>query len=62
MVQSLVPTKLQEMRQWLKWEQSQPYPPPPTERKYLCEICPQKEKCQSFFWLGLLKVILCMPN
>ncbi|MGB3508998.1 MAG: PD-(D/E)XK nuclease family protein [Microcoleaceae cyanobacterium] len=48
-VQSLVPAKLQEMRQWLKWEPFQPDPPPPTEREYLCDICPQREKCQHFF-------------
>lgn len=48
-VQSLIPSKLQEMRQWLRWEESQPDPPPATEWGYLCDICPQREKCQSFF-------------
>lgn len=49
MVESLVPAKLQEMREWLRWEEFQPDPPPPTEKEYLCDICPQKEKCQTFF-------------
>ncbi|NEP40610.1 MULTISPECIES: PD-(D/E)XK nuclease family protein [Okeania] len=49
MVESLIPAKLQEMRVWLRWEESQPDPPPATEHEYLCDICPQREKCQSFF-------------
>ncbi|MCL2927498.1 MAG: PD-(D/E)XK nuclease family protein [Trichodesmium sp. St16_bin4-tuft] len=48
-VESLVPNKLEEMRGWLKWEEFQPGSPPPTEKEYLCDICPQKERCQSFF-------------
>ena len=48
-VESLVPRKLEEMREWLRWEEFQPDPPPRTEREYLCDICPQREKCQSFF-------------
>lgn len=52
LVHSLVPAKLQEMRQWLLWEQSQPDPPPPTPRPSLCDICPTREKCQSFFGGG----------
>ncbi|MGD1702169.1 hypothetical protein [Dapis sp. BLCC M229] len=48
-VESLVPSKLEEMREWLRWEEFQPNPPPRTEKEYLCDICPQREKCQSFF-------------
>lgn len=48
-VHGLIPHKLQQMREWLAWEQSQPDPPPPTPQLHLCEICPQQEKCQSFF-------------
>ena len=48
-VESLVPGKLEEMREWLRWEEFQPDPPPRTEHEYLCDICPQREKCQSFF-------------
>ncbi|MGK7921474.1 MAG: PD-(D/E)XK nuclease family protein [Trichodesmium sp.] len=44
-----VVSKLEEMREWLRWEEFQPDPPPRTEHEYLCDICPQKEKCQSFF-------------
>ena len=46
---SLIPQKLQQMLQWLTWEKSQPNPPPMTTQLHLCEICPQQEKCQTFF-------------
>ena len=52
MVESLVPSKLEKMREWLRWEEFQPDPPPPTEKEYLCDTCPQREKCQSFFDRG----------
>ncbi len=48
-VENLVPSKLEEMREWLRWEEFQPNPPPQTEKEYLCDICPQRERCQSFF-------------
>ncbi|NJR58858.1 MAG: cell division protein FtsK [Cyanobacteria bacterium CRU_2_1] len=44
-----IPYKLQQMRQWADWQQGQPDPPPATTQPYLCEICPQKAKCQAFF-------------
>jgi len=49
LVENLVPSKLEEMREWLRWEEFQPDPPPRTQKEYLCDICPQREKCQSFF-------------
>ena len=48
-VHQLTPYKLQQMRQWLTWEPPQPNPPPPTTQPHLCEICPQQEKCQTYF-------------
>ncbi len=48
-VHQLIPHKLQQMRQWLNWKSPQPNPPPLTPQPYLCKICPQKEKCQTFF-------------
>ncbi|HAX74434.1 MAG TPA: cell division protein FtsK, partial [Cyanobacteria bacterium UBA11372] len=48
-VHSLIPHKLQQMRQWLTWESGQPNPPPSTIQPHLCQICPQREKCQTFF-------------
>ncbi len=45
----LIPHKLAQMRQWLTWEPPQPNPPPPTLQPQLCEICSQRNKCQSFF-------------
>ncbi|MDJ0556297.1 MAG: PD-(D/E)XK nuclease family protein [Microcoleaceae cyanobacterium MO_207.B10] len=48
-VEGSVPGKLEEMRKWLRWEEFQHDPPPRTEHEYLCDICPQKERCQSFF-------------
>lgn len=48
-VHDLIPYKLQQMQEWLGWKKSQPNPPPPTSQPHLCEICPQREKCQTFF-------------
>jgi S-DNA-T family DNA segregation ATPase FtsK/SpoIIIE len=48
-VHELIPSKLQQMQQWLQWEPPQPDPPPQTSQLSLCEICPQREKCQTFF-------------
>lgn len=48
-VHQLIPHKLQQMQQWAIWQPGQPEPPPPTAQPYLCEICPQRKKCQTFF-------------
>ena len=48
-VNQLIPYKLEQMQEWLNWEHSQPNCPPLTTQPYLCEICPQQEKCQSYF-------------
>ena len=48
-VHQLIPHKLQQMRQWLKWQPPQTNPPPPTSQSHLCDICPQQTKCRSFF-------------
>lgn len=48
-VHQLIPYKLQQMQQWLSWEPPSPNPPPPTTQPYLCEICPQQQKCQTYF-------------
>ncbi len=48
-VHRLIPYKLQQMRQWLIWEPPHLNPPPPTTQPHLCEICPQKQKCQTYF-------------
>ncbi len=48
-VHQLIPYKLQQMQEWLKWEPPHPNSPPPTTQPYLCEICPQQQKCQSYF-------------
>jgi S-DNA-T family DNA segregation ATPase FtsK/SpoIIIE len=37
------------MQNWLSWESPNPNPPPMTTEPYLCEICPQQQKCQTFF-------------
>lgn len=48
-VNQLIPYKLQQMQEWLSWQPSQPNSPPATTQPYLCEICSQQEKCQSYF-------------
>ncbi len=48
-VHQLIPYKLQQMQQWLSWEQGQDNPPPATTQPNLCKICPQREKCQTYF-------------
>ncbi|MFB2918088.1 DNA translocase FtsK [Aerosakkonema funiforme] len=48
-VHQVIPHKLQQMREWLSWKSPHANPPPPTPQAHLCQICPQQEKCQSFF-------------
>ncbi len=48
-VHQLIPYKLQQMQQWLTWKSPHPNPPPLTTQPYLCKICPQQQKCQSYF-------------
>jgi DNA segregation ATPase FtsK/SpoIIIE, S-DNA-T family len=48
-VHQLIPYKLLQMQQWLSWESPNPNPPPATTQPYLCDICPQQQKCQTFF-------------
>ncbi|MDZ7959090.1 MAG: DNA translocase FtsK [Aulosira sp. DedQUE10] len=51
-VHQLIPYKLQQMQEWLTWEPPHPNSPPRTTQPYLCEICPQQQKCQTFFLDG----------
>ncbi len=61
-VHQLTPHKLQQMRQWLTWEPPHPNPPPSTTQPYLCEICPQQQRCQTFFAVaGELKNLTPQP-
>ena len=48
-IHQLIPYKLQQMQEWLSWQPSQPNSPPSTTQPYLCEICPQQQKCQTYF-------------
>jgi len=45
----LIPHKLMQMRGWLKWRSPNPNPPPMTAHPELCNLCPQKTKCQTYF-------------
>ncbi|MEM8603418.1 MAG: PD-(D/E)XK nuclease family protein, partial [Cyanobacteria bacterium P01_H01_bin.121] len=47
----LLPVKLQQIRGWLAWQPGEPDPPPPTPQPGLCELCPQRSQCQTFFEL-----------
>ncbi|MEB3151326.1 MAG: DNA translocase FtsK [Sphaerospermopsis sp.] len=48
-VHQVIPHKLLQMQNWLTWEPPQPNPPPMTSQSHLCQICPEKQKCQTFF-------------
>nr|WP_083883959.1 DNA translocase FtsK [Pseudanabaena sp. PCC 7367] len=49
-VHKIIPDRLAQMQTWLAWEPGKPEPPPPTSQpNLLCPICPQFNKCQSFF-------------
>lgn len=48
-VHSLIPHKLQQMQSWSEWQVGEPSPPPRTNLPTLCQLCPQKKKCQSLF-------------
>ncbi|WP_341529727.1 DNA translocase FtsK [Nostoc sp. UHCC 0302] len=48
-VHQLIPYKLHQMQQWLSWEPPNDNPPPPTTQPNLCNICPQQQKCQTYF-------------
>lgn len=45
----LIPPKLQQIKSWLAWQPSEPSPPPKTPHLELCDICPQRNKCQTYF-------------
>ena len=45
----LIPPKLQQIKSWLAWQPSEPSPPPKTPHPELCDICPQRKKCQTYF-------------
>jgi len=51
-IHELIPYKLQQMQEWLSCEPPLQVPPPTTQ-PYLCEICPQQQKCQSYFDRGV---------
>lgn len=48
-VHKIIPNKLQQMQSWLSWKSGNINPPPKTAQLDLCNICPQQEKCQTFF-------------
>ena len=48
-VHQLIPPKLQQMRSWLAWQPPGANPPPKTPHLQLCEICPQRNKCETYF-------------
>ncbi len=49
-VHQLIPHKLQQMQEWLTWQDTQPNPPPETpQAEYLCSICPQQTPCHTTF-------------
>jgi S-DNA-T family DNA segregation ATPase FtsK/SpoIIIE len=45
----LLPTKLMQIQEWLRWQPGQPNPPPATIYPDLCNCCPQYNRCQTTF-------------
>lgn len=55
-IHQLIPQKLQQIQQWLDWQPPLPNPPPPTSQPdLLCPLCPQQQKCQTFFTTSTFK-------
>ena len=48
-VHQLIPYKLQQIREWLSWKSPNANPPPMAADLSLCNVCPQKNKCQAYF-------------
>ena len=48
-VNQLISDKIIPLRSWLAWEKDTPSAPPKTTYQQLCKICPQQDKCQTFF-------------
>ncbi len=57
-VHQLIPHKLLQMRQWANWQPGQPDPPPSTSQPHLCEICPQRIKCQTYFEAASVQLVV----
>ena len=49
MLHQLIPPKLQQIQTWLNWRSPAPNPPPKTPHSQLCDICPQRNRCQQYF-------------
>lgn len=56
-VHQLIPHKLMQIRDWLAWQPKQGEPPPAALQLALCEMCPQRKKCQTYFELQTESVI-----
>jgi len=48
-VHQLIPQKLMQIRDWLAWQPNQGEPPPEALQAKLCDMCPQRKKCQVYF-------------
>ena len=48
-VHQVIPYKLRQIKQWLKWKPPHLNPPPQTTQPHLCDICPTQQNCQSHF-------------
>ncbi|MBD2233270.1 DNA translocase FtsK [Phormidium tenue] len=48
-VHQLIPQKLLQIRDWLAWQPNQGEPPPAALQAALCDMCPQRKKCQTYF-------------
>lgn len=61
-VHQLIPQKLLQIRAWLAWQPNQGEPPPAALQVALCDMCPQRKKCQTYFGSNAASTSLILPG
>ncbi|MBW4460779.1 MAG: PD-(D/E)XK nuclease family protein [Nodosilinea sp. WJT8-NPBG4] len=61
-VHKLIPQKLLQIRDWLAWQPNQGEPPPAALQVALCDMCPQRKKCQTYFGSNSASTSVALPG
>lgn len=61
-VQQVLGPKLAHIRTWLAWLPGQGEPPPKAQRPELCDMCPKRTTCETFFEPAAKPIGLIMPT